>query len=79
MWRAGRSYEYQHALDHDLVAGADAEREPAAGRRLHRERLGCKHDRVARVGRHDRRHQLDLRHPVAHNCKEREGVVGEYL
>jgi hypothetical protein len=48
-----------HRLDDDLVGQADAQAEPAAARRVHRQRLLCQRHRMARERRHDAGAELD--------------------
>ena len=66
-------------LDHDLVGQADPEHQPPAGCRLGGERLGGEHERVARVGRDDRRPQLDVGDGPADHRQQGQSVVAEDL
>ena len=60
MWLNGFANDMpEHRLDDDLVREPDAEREAAARRRLGRQRLLRHRDRMARIGRHDGRAELD--------------------
>ena len=68
----------EHALDHQLMRRADAEHEPAAGRRLRGERLRRERDRMASVDRHDRGAELDAaasRPPTAASAVSASGPV----
>ena len=76
--RLGEAHAH-HRLDHDLVAQADAEAQPAAAGRVRRQGLLGQHHRVPRVRRHDARAELDARHLAADDGERRERVVAEDL
>ena len=69
----------EHVLDHDLVREADAERQPAAGRDVHRQRLLRQHDRMPRVGGDDPGAELDAGHLAPDDREDGQVVEAEDL
>ena len=64
----------QHVVDDPVVRRPDAEAEPTAAHRLHRQRLLAERDRVARLQRHDRGAELDAARLASHERDRGHGV-----
>ena len=80
MWRAGLSNDMPNTFS--MTSWCDRpmpERQPPAAGRLHRQRLGRQHHRMAGVGRDHGRAEVDRGDLARHGGEGGQGVVGEDL